>query len=241
MVDYTSYNCGGKSILFLSPYQTIQWKSEDNLALQLVQFHGDFYCIEYHKEEVACNGLLFNAIYLHPYLNASDELFAELIDIFERIKKEQKSEQVSDAVLKTYLQLILALCSKEKLQTLANASVSLQHSDEVEVFKNLLETHYLKERSVSFYADKFHLTTDAFGKKVKKLIGKTPTQLIQDRVILEAKKQLHLSHSPIKQIAAHLNFQDEFYFSRYFKKAVGISPSSFREQVGISIVAQNIS
>ncbi|KKX52224.1 helix-turn-helix domain-containing protein [Sphingobacterium sp. IITKGP-BTPF85] len=49
---------------------------------------------------------------------------------------------------------------------------------------------------------------------------------------------LHLTYLSVKEIAAKLQFEDEFYFSRYFKKNVGISPSGFRERVGISIVAK---
>ena len=82
------------------------------------------------------------------------------------------------------------------------------------------------------------LSTSAFGKKIKQQFGKTPTQLIQDRVILEAKKLLHLTHKSVKEISAELNFEDEFYFSRYFKKSVGLSPLRYREDAGISIAAR---
>ena len=57
-------------------------------------------------------------------------------------------------------------------------------------------------------------------------------------MILEAKKQIHLTYKSIKEIARDFGFEDEFYFSRYFKKEVGISPKKFREKVGISIVAK---
>lgn len=63
-------------------------------------------------------------------------------------------------------------------------------------------------------------------------------QLIQERVTLEAKKLLHLTYKSVKEIANELNFEDEFYFSRYFKKNVGLSPTHYREKVGISIVAK---
>lgn len=49
---------------------------------------------------------------------------------------------------------------------------------------------------------------------------------------------LHLSHKSVKEIAFKLQFEDAFYFSRYFKKNVGLSPLNYRKNVGISIVAK---
>jgi len=73
---------------------------------------------------------------------------------------------------------------------------------------------------VSFYASALCLTPDSFSKKIKTLLGKTPNKLIQERVVLEAKKLLHLTYKSIKEVAFELNFEDEFYFSRFFKKNV---------------------
>ena len=56
-------------------------------------------------------------------------------------------------------------------------------------------------------------------------------------MILEAKKQLHLTRQSIKEIAYNLKFQDEFYFSRVFKKVAKVSPQTFRDKTGISMVA----
>jgi AraC-like DNA-binding protein len=55
--------------------------------------------------------------------------------------------------------------------------------------------------------------------------------------MLEAKKRLHLTRQSIKEIAYALKFQDEFYFSRVFKKLTKVSPQTFRDKTGISIVA----
>ena len=74
--------------------------------------------------------------------------------------------------------------------------------------------------------------------QVKKQYGKTPSKLIRERLTLEAKRLLHLTYKSIKEIAHELGFNDEFYFSRYFKKEVGVSPKVFREKVGISIAAK---
>ncbi|MDO4782524.1 MAG: helix-turn-helix domain-containing protein [Capnocytophaga felis] len=238
LVDFVEYKYSGNTLLFLSPFQNFQ-KSEGKMEkISLLQFHGDFYCIEYHKKEVACNGLLFNNIFLIPHIEVSEKCFEEILHIFSRIENELLSESsYSQAILKSYLQLILALSSKEKSNILEKTEQNIAHNLALN-FQKSLEKHFLTERSIQFYANQARLSPDAFSKKIKQLLGKSPTKLIQERVILEAKKQLHLTYKTIKEIAFDMNFKDEFYFSRFFKKAVGKSPKFFRESVGISIVAK---
>ena len=67
VVDFIEYNFTGKTVFFTSPFQNIQILSETEIEIEVLNFHGDFYCIEFHKKEVACNGLLFNNIYLFPH------------------------------------------------------------------------------------------------------------------------------------------------------------------------------
>ncbi len=239
-IDFTEYDFEGNTVLFFAPYQTFVWSGDENVCIELLSFHGDFYCIEFHKKEVACNGLLFNNIYQYPHIRVSDEDFEELSSMFGKISKEMFRETVefSDAILKAYLQLILAFCSREKNKMLQDKNRSIVFNQEMTAIQQLIEVYFVQERSASYYASMLALSVGAFTKKTKQLFGKTPMMLIQDRVVLEAKKLLHLTHKSVKEIAAELNFSDEFYFSRYFKKAVGLSPLHYREKVGISIVAK---
>lgn len=237
-IDFVNYECEGKNLVFLSPYQILNWNFSEIKNMQLIQFHGDFYCIEYHKKEVACNGILFNNIYQKPFISIDSELYTELLSITHKIKNIKNLENPYDiSIAKTYLQLILALSSKEKIVNSENPN---NHTDfkDITHFQNILEKYFLEKKEVSFYAEKLGLSVNSFSKKIKKQFGKSPSKLIQERIVLEAKKQIHLTYKPIKEIAMEMGFEDEFYFSRYFKKEVGISPKKFREEVGISIVAK---
>ncbi|PPL02188.1 helix-turn-helix domain-containing protein [Parapedobacter indicus] len=238
-VDFISYHTTSASLLFLSPYQHLEWKTPTIQPVVQILFHGDFYCIEYHKKEVACNGLLFNNIYLRPFVNVSASVYDEIVHLVNNMKRELTTHSsFSTSVLKAYLQLILALSSKAKKQQVdMDLLTDNMEMQEGESFQQLLEEHFATTRSVSFYAGILNLSIDTFSRKIKRQLGKLPSTLIQERVILEAKKLLHLTYLSIKEIALKLHFEDEHYFSRYFKKYVGISPSEFRLQVGISIVA----
>ena len=238
-VDFTEYPCNGATVLFFTPFQTLVWGSGDQIEVEGLAFHGDFYCIEYHKHDVACNGLLFNNIYLSPHITVSDADFDELRLLFGKIRHELTCDSAfSDAILKAYLQLILALCSRTKKQQLQDIETAIDWNREMKDIRQLIDTHFLTQRSPSFYASELALSPSALSKKTRQFFGKTPTQLIQDRVVLEAKKLLHLTRIPIKEIATQLNFEDVFYFSRYFRKTVGLSPLHYRQEVGISIVAK---
>lgn len=236
-VDLAEYVFEDKIALFTTPYQIIYFNTTHPLKVSRLQFHGDFYCIEYHKKEVACNGLLFNNIYQQPYINLGPGDDVEMDSILGKMLMELENESsYSKAVVRAYLQLILALCSKIKSKNIVvyqekNTFHPLMN------FKALLEKNFNKERQPSFYAVQMGITPNNFSKICKQHFLKTPFAIIHERVILESKKLIHLSYKSMKEIAAELNFDDENYFSRYFKKHTGVTPTAFRENVGISIVA----
>lgn len=236
-LDFNEYDIQGQNILFLSPYQLLNWGSTNLKSIRFLQFHGDFYCIEYHKAEVACNGILFNNIYDKPYIAVNNIFFKEISTLFDKVEKIGETIANYDlSVVRSYLQLILALSSREKQIDTKNIKMVSNKSDILN-FKATLDTYFATSKSVAFYAEQYSMSVSAFSKKVKKHYGKVPSKLIQERLTLEAKKLLHLTYKSIKEISAELGFEDEFYFSRYFKKEVGVSPKTFRENVGISIVA----
>ncbi|WP_353184084.1 AraC family transcriptional regulator [Parapedobacter lycopersici] len=239
MVDFTLYRTTAASLLFLSPYQHLTWIKSFSRPVMQVLFHGDFYCIEYHKKEVACNGLLFNNIYLQPFVAVPAATYLEIERIIRNMGQELNTDTpFSAAVVKAYLQLLLALSSKEKRQQIDLGAVAEgAEMPEGFTFQQLLETNFSVQRSVNFYAERMNLTSDVFSRKIKNQLGRLPSTLIQERVVLESKKLLHLTYLSVKEIALKLHFDDEHYFSRYFKKYVGVSPTDFRLQVGISIAA----
>jgi AraC family transcriptional activator of pobA len=86
--------------------------------------------------------------------------------------------------------------------------------------------------SLGDYAGLLHISAKALNKVSKAKFNKTLSDLIAERIIVEAKRELYLTSKPVKQVAFELGFNDEFYFSRFFKKNVAVSPQVFRDTVG---------
>jgi len=235
--DFGSFNFSGPTILFSTPLQTIFINYVGNVEYTIIKFHSDFYCIEAHREEVACNGLLFNNIYLEPSLVLSELQHSYFCQLLNQFEEELSDPNSSDMILKSYLQVVLAKSSTVKLRIMQDDVLCLPKNGKMEQFRLLLDQNFLTLHKPSDYAILLAISSNTLTKNSIKYFGKNPSQLIQDRLILEAKKKLHLTTLSIKEISYLLKFNDEYYFSRYFKKYTKISPQAFRNKGGIAQLA----
>lgn len=235
--DFASFDFRAPALLFATPLQTVYLTGKSNLEFTTIRFHSDFYCIEKHRDEVACNGLLFNNIYVQPSVELTEKQLEDFTRLLNSMEDEFENPDSSELVLRSYLQLFLAKCSTIKLRTLEAEIINNAKDEQMELFRTLLDANYLKLHKPSDYAELLSMTPNMLAKKSIKYFGKSPSQLIQDRLILEAKKMLHLTTLSIKEIAYQLEFNDEYYFSRFFKKYTQISPQVFRNKGGIAELA----
>jgi len=102
----------------------------------------------------------------------------------------------------------------------------------VERFIKLVHNNYRQHRRVGFYADKLCITPKYLSKVIKQSSGQSAVEWIDSYVILEAKAQLKSSYKTIQQIAMELNFPNQSFFGKYFKRLTGISPKEYREGGG---------
>lgn len=102
-------------------------------------------------------------------------------------------------------------------------------------FLMLLENHYITEKSVGFYAGKLNLSTKRLNQILKQKIDKTIHQMLQERLLAEAKHLLFVGKMNIKEISFSLGFEDPSYFSRFFRKMTKSSPEEFKEAIRVRI------
>nr|WP_247672693.1 helix-turn-helix domain-containing protein [Aquimarina sp. MMG016] len=139
-------------------------------------------------------------------------------------------------VLVAFLKVFLIEAVRQKKQFDDNVVPRFSDSQS-EILQNLvdaIESNYYELHSPREYADVLCISPKTLAGIVKKYLNQTPSTLISNRIVMEAKRELYLTSKPLKQIAASLGYDDEFYFSRFFKKKVGVSPDTYRKTVGFA-------
>lgn len=234
-VDVSNYELQGNQMICLSPYQPFMISSEESCSGWLLNFHPDFFCTYRHQNEIETEGILFNNFHGLPNFKISEKaLFFNLID---QISKEMDRDSIAQhEVLVAFLKVFLIEAVRQKKQS--NKDIVPKFSDDQsEILQNLvdsIEKNYSELHSAKDYADVLCVSTKTLAGIVKKYLQQTPSSLISNRIIIEAKRELYLTSKPLKQIAANLGYDDEFYFSRFFKKKVGVSPDNYRKTVGFA-------
>lgn len=237
--DFTEYAFGPGQVLCFGPYQPFMLAGDlPTLELTTVHFHPDFFCIVKHQEEVACNGVLFNNIYQPPVVGLDAATTHALASSLAALVQELGQPAVAQhELLVAQLKILLIHLSRRKMAQHPAAVAAPMPGRPAYVVQQLrqhIEQHYRTLHSPAAYAELVHLTPKALGRLTKKHFHKTPSDLIQERIIIEAKRELYLTDKAVKQIAWELGFEDEYYFSRLFKLNADVSPALYRQTVGFA-------
>ncbi len=234
--DFSEYDFDANSLFAFSPYQPFMLSGNNTTKGVALQFHPDFFCIHKHQNEVACNGVLFNTIYNPPFLSV-DEVSASIFRIImEQMKTEMQNPALAQyELLISYLKIFLITASRLKTEQEPNALKAIADLKEPFILQNLkeaIEKDFKTKHTASDYAKSLNISTKALAKITKAHFNKTLTDLISERIIIEAKRELYLTNKAVKEIAYELGYQDEYYFSRFFKTNANISPQVYRDTVG---------
>lgn len=151
------------------------------------------------------------------------------------IEEEYASPSGSFLLLRTYLKAFLL-----KLISQKNMEFTVPDLQEKRVYQFflLLENHFKEEKQVGFYAEKLNLTSKRLNQILKEKTGKSISALLHERTIMEAKHELFVSELSIKEIALELGFEDQSYFTRFFKRMTGQTPEAFHQKSGKKIAGK---
>lgn len=236
--DFAQYDFRGPTLFFFAPYQPFMFSPAEDVRGVTLNFHPDFFCIHHHQKEIACNGVLFNNIYQSPALTLSGDEVDEFLALIEQMKPAVINAGLGQQeLLVSWLKIFLIRASRLKVEQTPIPSPEVADNRKTELVQNLrdaIENHYRTKHSAGDYAAMLHISPKVLGRITKAHFNKTITNLVSERIIIEAKRELYLTSRTVKEIAYALGFEDEYYFSRFFKINADVSPQTFRETVGFA-------
>ena len=168
-----------------------------------------------------------HVIHLKPEESESvAQTFRDILREFDRFSYEK------DYLLKNYINILL-LRIREHYKSYVKV-LNLHSPRSVKLanqFKHLVEKTFIAQRSVQYYADMLNISPKHLSDTVKSVTGKTPSELIQNRILLEIKVLLRSTDMTIAQIANELNFSDQSHIARFIKQQTGYTPLELRNKL----------
>ncbi|WP_026464107.1 helix-turn-helix domain-containing protein [Adhaeribacter aquaticus] len=223
----------GHWIYLLPPYRVHQLNKAGKKGV-LLSFKREL-LDEDAKEFILDVFKIFNIQGEYSCLGVSKELSDQLCKVYDLLEEEYQKNEHSILIIQALLKAFLLNIIRIKEHEFTSQDINQKRVYE---FMLLLEENYLHTRDIEFYADKIGISSKRLNQVLKEKLQKTGMQLIHDRVILQAKRQIIHSENTIKEIAYLLEFNDPPYFTRFFKQHTGQTPDEFKKQVQVHIASK---
>ena len=227
-IDYQEYKIEPKSLFFISPNQLHHFEEWQPLKGGSVFFTEDFFLLNHQDKEKLFEITFLDNFYEQPFLKPDEFTFTEIKQTIELMIREKKRTDCSDNIIQSLLNILLtqiqrAIDKNKAGKTTKNYIVLYKR------LKNLIETHFKQPLKASEYAQKLNVTQHHLNLVSNQVTGKTTTELIKARSILESKRLLTFTDYSVSEIAVELGYFDLSYFDKVFKSETSMSPLEFKK------------
>ena len=225
-IDFDIFTIQPGSMFFLQPGQMHHWDLSDDVEGFVIFYSQEMYNLYFGQKTIG----------EYPFYSSMDnkpEMFFDIseskaiLPYFESLILETQTIQLlkQDKII-NLLDIIHIEIARKYSETYFHEAHS--YNVKIKNFEVLLEQNFKIEKAASFYASRLNITLKHLNRICNEILQKTTTEVITDRVILEAKRMLMDKKFTINEIATELGFDDYSYFTRLFKKYNGMTPTNFR-------------
>jgi AraC family transcriptional activator of pobA len=229
-IDFENFPVRPFLVYFMIPGQVHSWNFEGEVDGYIINFSESFFQSFLAKHDYLSGLPFFSGIAHDSVLNIPDALHQKVVTLFEDLLSEYHSVKpmANDMIRTLMLQFFVHVARLS-----GNVQQSVAPSYNYTLLKNfqrLIEQNYTRLKLPKEYAELLYITPNHLNALCNDLLGLSAGEVIRNRVILEAKRMLVNQDMSVQQIADQLNFADNSYFTKFFKKQAGITPEEFRKK-----------
>ena len=230
VIDTNKYEIKPPCVFFMSPGQAHKLELSNDIEGFIFIFTADFYLLNRSNQNTLIEFPFFYTIHQDnpPLLLENENDIHFLESLFRQgIAEIRDAEESNTEMLRSILDLILTTCAAryQVTESLLNKG---KGQILVKRFFHLVEENHQKNLSMSDYSGMIGVTPNHLTQTVKLLTGKTSSQIIKAKQLLEIKRLLVHTNLSVSEIANQLNFEDQSYFTKFFKRETGFTPIQFR-------------
>lgn len=220
-IDFQEYRVKAKAIILMRPEQIHFHVKAQNAKLLQIQFKDQFLLTLQSK-------LNWQDLFSMDVVELNEGEMDSFLNFINLIHEEYRGKMASKEILS---KLFSALLDKISLHIRQRDSQEMRKYNFIyKSFTNLVKKHALEDVKVSDYARKLFISAGHLNDVIKEITGKNAKTLINEQRILEAKRLLYWTDTPIREVAFKTGFEDPAYFTRFFKKYTGILPREFQRK-----------
>lgn len=227
-VDFRAYEVKPGAVFFLNPGQTHHWELSGNTEGYIFFHTQAFYDLHYTNNKLSSFPFYYS-IHNSPCVYLNNVKTEKIQSLFAMLLSEYRDQKLLNKESLTSLADLIYIESTRAymLQNPSTLNNKDKYYGKFRKFEESIEKHYLNEKSPSAYAGMLNITSKHLNRITQAVVGKTASDVIQDRVMLEAKKEIILQRNGFAEVAYSLGYEDYAYFSKLFSKKTGSTPSQF--------------
>lgn len=228
-IDFQKYDVLPGSLFFMSPGQIHSWELSDDIEGYLFFCLQDFYELHYVNQKLR-NFPFFGSVNFPRKLQLNNNELDENINLMLQLQEEYQSQNImKNGLMLSLMSQIFINSTRQFSRDFENlaSSASLSYFKHYQEFETLVEEYFTTEKSIAFYASLLNISSKHLNRITQTVVQKTATDVITERVILEAKRMLMYLDESLVEIAFRLGYEEYSYFVRVFRKTSGMTPTQF--------------
>lgn len=232
-IDFHHFDAHPFQIYFMIPGQVHTWEFAGDMEGYVVNFSDTFFKSFLLQPDYLDAFSFFDQDSINNVLTVAENVRAEICALFENLlaQPHTASQLRDDMVRVLLLQIFITIERSDSVDRKKNGAKG--KNAVVRNFIRLIDKHYDRLRLPGQYAEMLSVTPNHLNALCKEHVGMQAGELIRNRIVLEAKRLLINLDLTVSEIAYKLNFNDNSYFTRFFRKETGMTPEDFRKSPAV--------